>query len=85
MFATSSQGKSAKGEIENLIYNHSYLMESVSITSIPIYDLELNTRIFINDPNLGIVGDYIVSKLTLPLAYNGTMNITATKAAERLL
>ena len=85
MFATSSQGKSAKGEIENLMYNHSYLMESVTITSIPIYDLELNTRIFINDPNLGIVGDYIVSKLTLPLAYNGTMNITATKAAERLL
>jgi hypothetical protein len=31
--------------------------------------------------NSGIEGEYIVSKISLPLSYNGTMNITATKAA----
>ena len=31
-----------------------------------------------------INGEYIVSKLTIPLAYNGTMSISATKAPTRL-
>lgn len=85
MFYTSSQGKSAKSAIDNLLYNHAYAVESVSITSVPIYYLQPNCRIYINDTETKIEGEYIVSKLTLPLTYNGTMNITATRAAERLL
>lgn len=85
MFSTSAQGKSAKEEIDTLLYNHSYCIESVSITSIPIYYLDTNIRIYISDINSGIEGEYIVSKISLPLSYNGTMNITATKAAQRLL
>lgn len=85
MFARSSQGKSAKEEIDNLLYNHGYCAESVSITSIPIYHLDVNTRIYIDDAESNVKGEYIISKISLPLAYNGTMNITATKAPERLL
>jgi len=43
--------------------------------------LEPNTRIYVSDIEAGIEGDYIVSKISLPLAYNGSMSITATKAA----
>jgi len=80
MFSRSAQGKNAKEEIDNLLYNHGYCSESISITSIPIYYLEPNTKIHIKDK-----GDFIVNKLTIPLNYNGTMNITAIKAPERLL
>lgn len=80
MFSRSAQGKNAKEEIDNLLYNHGYCSESISITSIPIYYLEPNTKIHIKDK-----GDFIVNKLTIPLSYNGTMNITAIKAPERLL
>ena len=41
-------------------------------------------RIKVIDKNTNINGEYLVSKITLPLTYNGTMNITATKAPERL-
>ena len=85
MFSKSAQGKSAKEAIDSLLYNYSYCNESVSITSIPIYYLDTNTRIYVSDVEAGIEGEYIVSKLSMPLSYNGTMSITATKAAQRLL
>ena len=85
MFSKSSQGYSAKEEIDNLLYNHSYCIESVNITSIPIYYLDVNNRIYVNDLDSGIEGEYIISKISLQLAYNGTMGITATKAANRLM
>lgn len=85
MFTMSTQGKSAKDRLDELLYEHSYCIESATINSIPIYYLEPNTRIYIYDEKAGLDGDYIVSKLTIPLAYNGTMQITATKAAEKIL
>jgi hypothetical protein len=51
---------------------------------VPIYYLEPNTIIHVTDERANIDGDYNITKLTIPLTYNGTMNITATKAAENL-
>lgn len=81
-FTISSRGQSAHDTIDSWLYNHTYITESVSINSIPIYHLEPNSKIYIFDEEHGINGDYIVDKLTIPLAYNGTMSITATKAPE---
>ena len=85
MFSISSQGKSAKDKLDELLYTHGYCIESATITTIPIYYLEPNVRIHINDAETNLNGDYIVSKITLPLTYNGTMSITATKAVDNLL
>jgi hypothetical protein len=46
--------------------------------------LSPNTRILVRDDKTGINGEYIVSKISLPLTYNGTMNISATKAVKRI-
>ena len=83
-FTISYRTASIKDKIDELLYKHAYCTENISITSIPIYYLKPNTRIFVQDKNTGIDGEYIVSKLTLPLTYNGTMSITASKAPERL-
>lgn len=85
MFSQSTQGKSAKDAVDSLLYNHAYCIESVSITSVPIYCLEPNQRIYIKDNESGIVGEYIPTKFTIPLTYNGTMSITATKAVDRII
>lgn len=84
MFTISAQGKSAKNRLDELIYQHGYCIESATITAIPVYYLEPNTRIYLHDEETNLDGDYIISKITLPLSYNGTMSITATKAAESL-
>lgn len=85
MFTKSARGAEAISEMNNLLYNHTYALESTTITSIPVYYLDVNNRVYINDIESGIEGEYIVSKLTFQLTYNGTMNITATKAAQRIL
>lgn len=84
LFEISSQGKSAKDILDEWLYNYSYCIESISITTLPIYYLEPNTRIYVRDDNSNINGEYIADRITLPLQYNGTMTITATKAAERI-
>lgn len=79
MFSISAQGKSAKMRLDELVYQHFYCAESANITSIPLYHLQPNSRILLNDTETKLCGDYAVSKITIPLAYNGTMSITATK------
>ena len=54
MFIKGARGKSAKDEIDTLLYNHSYCAESINISSIPIYFLEPNTCIYISDSDTGV-------------------------------
>ena len=83
-FTISAQGKSAKDQLDNLLYQHTYATESVNLTAVPIYYLQPNTRIFVKDDNTGINGEFIVNKITVPLQYNGTTAITTTRAVERI-
>lgn len=84
-FTMSSQGKSAKEALDNLVYQHTYYQESITMSVIPIYYLEPNTRITVEDEKSGIYGEYLIKSLSLSLAHDGMMSITATKAADRIL
>lgn len=84
-FSVSSQGKSAQEELNALLYQHTQAQSSVSLSIIPIYYLEPNTKILIKDDcNLDINGEYNIAKFTIPLSHNGTMSITATKIIDPL-
>ena len=84
LFTISSQGKSAQDVLDDLLYNHSYCIESIVLQTIPIYYFEPNTRIIVYDEMSKINGEYLVSKISIPLVYNGMMTINATKAPVRL-
>lgn len=84
LFVISSKGKSAQEELENMLYKYSYSIESANITVLPVYHLEPNTRILIKDQNSKINGEYIVSRIIIPLTYNGTMSLTATKVISNI-
>lgn len=84
-FNISSQGKSAKEVLDNLLYQHTYYQESISLTTIPVYYLEPNHRIAVVDEMSGIDGEYIIKSMNISLAHDGMMSITATKAETRLL
>lgn len=83
-FHISSQGKSAWNLMEELLYQHTYATEVVSITAVPIYYLQPNTRICLKATDNNVEGEYLVSRITIPLSYNGMMTINATKAADRI-
>ena len=83
-FDSRKKQKSAQDELDQLIYQHAYCNESITITSIPIYHLEPNMRISAYDEKAKINGEYIVNKIVISLNYNGTMQIMASKAPIRL-
>ena len=84
LFSISAQGKSAEEEMNELFNNYSYCSEGVTITAVPIYNLEPNTLIYIYNEENKINGKYQVNIITIPLNYNGMMSITATKIIEQV-
>ena len=81
---TSSRSITAQEEIDNLLYNHGYCNENVTITCVPVYYLQPNTIISAEDEQRIVNGYYILNKMTIPLSYKGTMQNTATKVPERV-
>ena len=82
LFSISSRGKSAEQEMEDLFNKYSYCTESITISTIPIYHLEPNTLIHIKNEENNLNGKYQISKITVPLTYNGMMTISATKIVD---
>ena len=84
LFTISSQGKSAQDELNELFDTHAYCTETVTITSVPIYYLEPNTLVYIHNEESGINGKFQLTRLSIPLTYNGMMSINATKIKDKI-
>lgn len=80
--AIGGKYNSAFEQTRQLLYNYTRYMSSVSLTTIPIYHLEPNSLIFINDRECGIYGNYNIDSITIPLDVNSTMSISCSKALE---
>lgn len=85
LFSISGKGKSAQERMDELLQAHSYCIENTTISTVPVYHLEPNTRIYVRDDVSGIDGEYIVTKMTIPLAYNGTMSLTTNKVVANIM
>lgn len=70
--------------VRQILTNYTNYNESISVTCLPIYHLEPNTRVFFNCPEAGIYGDYIINTLSYTLGNTGSMTITAKKCIEKI-
>lgn len=84
-FTVSTQGKSAKEAMDNLVYQTTYYQETITLNCLPLYHLSPNTKIKVEDDRTGIRGEYLVKSFNYSLAHDGMMSITATRAADRLI
>lgn len=66
-----------------LFQNISYC-ENITLQTIPIYELESNDIIWVEDPKTNIKGYYQVNTISLPLTHDGLMNITASKTLSMI-
>lgn len=64
---------------EFLSYN-----ENINLSTIPVYHLDVNNRITVEDEKSDIHGDYIIQSIQIPLTINGQMTINAKRAIERI-
>ena len=77
-------GYTSQETMRDLIYQYTSYNSAISIVSIPIYYLDVNERITVQDRASGIFGDYVINSINLPLDAKNTMTISASKALERV-
>ena len=77
-------GYSAQEVARSLLYQYTTYNETITLQCLPIYYLDVNSRITVEDRKSGIHGDYIINSINLPLSPTSTMTITAAKALDRI-
>ena len=77
-------GYSAQEVARDLLYQYTDYNSAINFQCIPIYYLEPNTRITVNDKKANVFGDYIIKNISRPLDGMNTMSITAIRALERI-
>jgi hypothetical protein len=70
--------------VKQILQDYVDYNESINITCLPIYHLEPNTRIHVEDAESGIYGDYIINTISYSLGNAGTMTISAKKVIEKI-
>lgn len=68
----------------DMLYQYTNMNESISLTTIPLYYLDVNTRITVNDEGSGIFGDYMISSISVPLDVNTTMAINCYRCLQKI-
>ena len=84
LFSTGGVLNSCFEKIKDLLYQYTHVNNTISITTLPIYYLQPNTRITVEDSPAGIYGDYIIQSISLPLDISSTMTINAYKALQKI-
>lgn len=75
---------SAYNAVRDLLYQHTSYNESITVQMLPLFFLEPNIRISVQDDNSGIYGDYMLNSFSLPLAPGATMSLSCSRALERI-
>lgn len=75
---------SAYEQAKNIIYSGTGYNEKVTVTMMPVYNLEPNTRIRLQDTATGVNGDYIIDSIDLPLDGTGTMSLVCSRALDKM-
>lgn len=81
LFNIASFGKSAKVVLDEKLSTSTTFNKTLNITTIPMYFLEPNTKIQINNHDQA-TGDYWLEKISISLTHNGQMTLNATEINE---
>ena len=84
-FSIGGGGGSAYEKVKELIFTHTQYNETVSLSVVPIYYLDVNELISVFDNDTAVNGEYLIKSISLPLTPNGTSNISATKALVKTI
>jgi hypothetical protein len=82
--ATGGTKNSAYNTVRELLYQYTSYNETITISSIPIFYLEPNTRITVRDSQCGIYGDYMINSISIPFDTSSTMTLSCTRVLERI-
>ncbi len=81
LFNIASYGKSASVVLDEKLLNSTSFNKSLNISAVPIYWLEPNTKIQVNNYEKAN-GDYWLEKISFTLGHSGMMTLNATEINE---
>ena len=76
--------KSAYDTMRSVIHESLGYSNNINLTTLPIYHLDVNQRITVDNYESDIHGDFVINSINIPLNLNGTMTINARRAIERV-
>lgn len=83
-FQISTLSKTAQDTLNEFLNNYTYCTETISITAAPIYYLEPNTLITIQEEEMGLKRKYEINSISIPLDYDGNMTVSATRVYDAI-
>ena len=81
--ATGGYKNSAFDQVKYELYLHTTYQNSVSITALPVFYLEPNSRVELNDTSTNTYGDYNLNALSIPLGPGNAMTVSCNQSIER--
>jgi hypothetical protein len=87
IFSNLTFGGYANSAYETIRYElfcHTNYQKTVSLTSIPVFYLDVNSRVSLNSKSVNIYGDFMVQSISLTLGPGANMAVTLNEITERL-
>ena len=81
--ATGGYHNGAFDQIKYDLYLHTNYQRSVSLTVLPAYWLEPNTRVRIDESTTNTYGDFMISNINYTFGPSATMTVSCTEVTER--
>lgn len=81
--ATGGYANPALEQIKYDLYVHTTYQKAASVTAVPAYYLEPNTRVTLRDASTNTYGDFMVNQVTLPFGPNSLMSFNCSEVFER--
>lgn len=82
-FSVGGYKNGAFDQVKYELYAHTTYQKSLSLSALPVFYLEPNSRITINDASTNTYGDFLLKSISIPLGPGNAMNCTANECTER--
>jgi hypothetical protein len=66
------------------LFAHTRYQKTVSLTALPVFYLEPNSRVELNSKSVNVYGDFMVQNVSLTLGPGANMSVVLNEVAERL-
>lgn len=83
-FYTGGYKNGAYDQVKAELWSHTTYQNSLSITALPVFYLEPNSRVRINDASTNTYGDYMVNTISIPLGAGQTMSVSCNRCVQKM-
>lgn len=82
-FATGGYNNAAFDQLKYEMYVHTNYQKTLSLTALPVFYLEPNSRIEINDKTTNTYGAFMIQNITIPLGSGGVMSASCNECLQK--